>query len=235
MYPNASFEELVAAVAKQWETPTKAVGASSSGRTKRPPALSPAAAAGGGRPDSHSRRVASRLLEPIAGGGDHVMPGLECGSDDDDDDDSEARRAKQARRAKAGEAAAAAVAAATAGAVVQAQQERKQYKRSSTSYGLRKLPKNPGCRKCKGNARSCRSKEHQLEDAGDEQVRSSGVLLIGKMNCVLRWCSSASLHDTTATARWGTKVAALQVLPLLINCFNFRPLIHLLLTQRHTT
>ena len=57
------------------------------------------------------------------------------------------------------------------------QQERKQYQRSTTSYGLRKLPKPPGCRKCKGNARGCRIKDHQLEDASDEQVRSSSVLL----------------------------------------------------------
>ena len=82
MDPNASFEELVAAVAERWETPTKAAGAGSRGRTKRPPALSPVAAAGGGRPDSHSRRVAPRLFEPIAAGGDGVMPpGLEYGSD----------------------------------------------------------------------------------------------------------------------------------------------------------
>ena len=80
-----------------------------------------------------------------------------------------------ARRAKAGEATAAAVAAATAPGG--GQQERKQYKRSTTSYGLRKLPKPPGCRKCKGNARGCRIKDHQLEDASDEQVRSSSVLL----------------------------------------------------------
>ena len=114
MDPNASFEELVAAVAGRLETPTKVVGAGSRGRTKRSPALSPAAAA-----------------------------------------------------------------TATAGTVVQAQQEqeRKQYKRSSTSCGLRKLPKKPGCRKCKGNARGCRIKDHQLEDASDEQVRSSSVLL----------------------------------------------------------
>ena len=82
MDPNASFEELVAALAERLETPTKAVGAGSRGRTKRPPALSPVAAAGGGRPDSHSRRVAPRLFEPIAAGGDDVMPpGLEYGSD----------------------------------------------------------------------------------------------------------------------------------------------------------
>ena len=111
MDPNASFEGLVAAVAERRETPTKAVGAGSSGRTKRPPALSPA------------------------------------------------------------------VAATAAAATVQAQQQRKQYKRSSSSYGLRKLPKPPGCRKCKGNARGCRIKDHQLEDASDEQVRSSSVLL----------------------------------------------------------
>ena len=109
MDPNASFEELVAAVAERQETPTKAVGAGSRGRTKRPPALSPVVAAA------------------TAPGG--------------------------------------------------AQQERKQYKRSSTSYGLRKLSKPPGCRKCKGNARGCRIKDHQLEDASDEQVRSSSVLL----------------------------------------------------------
>ena len=174
MDPNASFEELVAALAGRLETPTKAVGAGSRGRTKRPPALSPVAAAGGGRPDSHSRRVASRLLEPIAGGGD-AMPGLEYGSDEDSDDDSEARRAKQARRAKAGEAAAAAVAELRR--MRGGQQERKQYMRSTTSYGLRKLPKPPGCRKCKGNARGCRIKDHQLEDASDEQVRSSSVLI----------------------------------------------------------
>ena len=111
MDPNASFEELVAALAGRLETPTKAVGAGSRGRTKRPPALSPA------------------------------------------------------------------VAATAAAATVHAQQERKQYKRSTTSYGLRKLPKPPGCRKCKGNARGCRIKDHQLEDASDEQVRSSSVLL----------------------------------------------------------
>ena len=109
MDPNASFEELVAAVAGRLETPTKAVGAGSRGRTKRPPALSPVVAAA------------------TAPGG--------------------------------------------------AQQERKQYKRISTSYGLRKLPKPPGCRKCKGNARGCHTKGHQLEDASDEQVRSSSVLL----------------------------------------------------------
>ena len=53
MDPNASFEELVAAVAERQETPTKAVGAGSRGRTKRPPALSPVVAAatapGGGQ------------------------------------------------------------------------------------------------------------------------------------------------------------------------------------------
>ena len=103
------------------------------------------------------------------------MQGLEYGSEEDSDDDSEARRAKQARRAKAGEAAAAAVAAATAPGG--GQQEREQYKRSTTSYGLRKLPKPPGCRKCKGNARGCRIKDHQLEDASDVQVRSSSVLI----------------------------------------------------------
>ena len=173
MDSNASFEELVAAVAGRLETPTKAVGAGSRGRTKRPPALSPAAAAGGGRPDSHSHRVASRLLAPIAAGGGVALPGLEYGSEEDDDD-SEARRAKQARRAKAGEAAAAVAAATAPGG---GQQEREQYKRSTTSYGLRKLPKPPGCRKCKGNARGCRIKDHQLEDASDEQVRSSSVLL----------------------------------------------------------
>ena len=110
MGPNASFEELVAAVAERQETPTKAVGAGSRGRTKRPPALSPVAVAAATAP----------------GGG---------------------------------------------------QQERKQYKRSTTSYGLRKLPKPPGCRKCKGNARGCRIKDHQLEDASDVQVRSSSVLI----------------------------------------------------------
>ena len=109
MDPNASFEELVAAVAGRLETPTKAVGAGSRGRTKRPPALSTAVAA-------------------------------------------------------------------TAGAAVQAQQERKQYKRSSSSYGFRLLPKPPGCRKC-NNARGCRIKDHQLENASDGQVRSSSVLL----------------------------------------------------------
>ena len=45
MDPNASFEELVAAVAERQETPTKAVGAGSRGRTKRPLALSPVVAA----------------------------------------------------------------------------------------------------------------------------------------------------------------------------------------------
>ena len=45
MDPNASFEELVAALAERLETPTKAVGAGSRGRTKRPPALSPVAVA----------------------------------------------------------------------------------------------------------------------------------------------------------------------------------------------
>ena len=112
MDPNASFEELVAAVAKRRETPTKAVGACSRGRAKRSPALSPAAAA------------------------------------------------------------------TAAAATVQAQQKRKQYKRSSSRCGLRQLPKPPGCRKCSGNARGCRIKEHQLEDASDEQVCSSGGLLI---------------------------------------------------------
>ena len=97
-------------MAERQETPTKAVGAGSRGRTKRPPAPSPVVAAA-----------------TAPGGG---------------------------------------------------QQERKQYKRSSTSYGLRKLPKPPGCRKCKGNARGCRIiKDHQLEDASDEQMRSSSVLL----------------------------------------------------------
>ena len=173
MDPNASFEELVAALAERLETPTKAVGAGSRGRTKRPLALSPVAAGGGGRPGSHSRRAAP-LFESIAGGGGVALPGLEYASAEDDDD-SEARRAKQARRAKAGEAAAAAVAAATAPGG--GQQERKQYMRSTTSYGLRKLPKPPGCRKCKGNARGCRIKDHQLEDASDVQVRSSSVLI----------------------------------------------------------
>ena len=173
MDSNASFEEFVAAVAGRLETPTKAVGAGSRGRTKRPPALSPAAAAGGGRPDSHSRRVA--FLELIAGGGSDAMPGLEYASEEDDDDSEATRRAKQARRAKAGEATAAAVAELQR--MRGGQQERKQYMRSSTSYGLRKLPKPPGCRKCKGNARGCRIKDHQLEDASDEQVRSSSVLL----------------------------------------------------------
>ena len=40
------------------------------------------------------------------------------------------------------------------------------------------------------------------------------LLIINKpAMCVFRWCSSASLHDTAAAARWGTMVAALQVLP----------------------
>ena len=169
MDSNASFEELVAALAGRLETPTKAVGAGSRGRTKRPPALSPAAAAGGGRPGSHSRRAAP-LFESIAGGGDVAMPGLEYASEEDDDD-SETRRAKQARRAKAGEATAAAVAELRR--MRGGQQERKQYKRSTTSYGLRKLPKPLGCRKCKGNARGCRIKDHQLEDASDVQVCSA--------------------------------------------------------------
>ena len=133
-----------------------------------------AAAAGGGRPGSHSRRAAP-LFESIAGGGDVAMPGLEYASEEDDDDSEATRRAKQARRAKAGEATAAAVAELQR--MRGGQQERKQYKRSTTSYGLRKLPKPPGCRKCKGNARGCRIKDHQLEDASDEQVRSSSVLL----------------------------------------------------------
>ena len=136
MDPNASFEELVAAVAERWETPTKAVGAGSRGRTKRSPALSPAAAA-----------TATAATAP---GGD--------------------------------------------------QQQRKQYKRSSTSCGLRKLPEPPGCRKCKGNARGCRIKDHQLEDASDEQAgtffQRSPLLIINKpAMCVFRWCSSASLHE----------------------------------------
>ena len=53
------------------------------------------------------------------------------------------------------------------------------------------------------------------------------LLIINKpAMCVFRWCSSASLHDTAAAARWGTMVAALQVLPsytylpLLINCWH---------------
>ena len=174
MDPNASFEELVAALAGRLETPTKAVGAGSRGRTKRPPALSPVAAAGGGRPGSHSRRAAP-LFESIAGGGDVAMPGLEYASEEDDDDSEATRRAKQARRAKAGEATAAAVAELQR--MRGGQQERKQYMRSTTSYGLRKLPKPPGCRKCKGNARGCRIKDHQLEDASDVQVRSSSVLI----------------------------------------------------------
>ena len=174
MDPNASFEGLVAAEAERQETPTKAVGAGSRGRTKRPPALSPVAAAGGGRPGSHSRRAAPLFKSIAGGGGDEMPPGLEYASEEDDDD-SEARRAKQARRAKAGEAAAAAVAELRR--MRGGQQERKQYMRSTTSYGLRKLPKPPGCRKCKGNARGCRIKDHQLEDASDVQVRSSSVLI----------------------------------------------------------
>ena len=63
MDPNASFEELVAALAGRLETPTKAVGAGSRGRTKRPPALSPAAAATAAAATVYTRAAGAEAVQ----------------------------------------------------------------------------------------------------------------------------------------------------------------------------
>ena len=117
----------------------------------------------------------------------------------------------------------------------QLQQER-QYKRSRSGSSTSSAAAGAGCgssqsRQVIASAEGMHAPAASKESTSWRTPATSryvlpafSLLIINKpAMCVFRWCSSASLHDTAAAARWGTMVAALQGISLPSRISIFAP------------